>query len=168
MNRPDRYPPYPQLLLQLPQAVAVLQGSATYPTIHGTVSFYQTQRGVLVAARIAGLPAPATPCRQPVFGFHIHSGDSCTGNSEDPFADAGTHYDPMGCPHPYHAGDLPPLFGASGTAFSAFLTDRFRLDEVLEKAVILHAAPDDFSTQPAGNAGVKMACGVIRPVRRGG
>ena len=84
-----------------------------------------------------------------------------TGNEDDPFADAKTHYNPKSCPHPYHAGDLPPLFSANGYAYSAVLTDRFTVDEIIGKTVVIHSSPDDFTTQPSGNAGRKIACGVI-------
>ena len=71
------------------------------------------------------------------------------------------HYNPQGCPHPYHAGDLPPLFGNQGYAFSAFVTDRFAVREIVEKTIIIHSKPDDFKTQPSGDSGEKMACGKI-------
>ncbi|MBP3436189.1 MAG: superoxide dismutase family protein [Clostridia bacterium] len=151
---------------RLPDAAAVLSGSAAYPSIRGLVRLYQTRNGVLVVAEVRGLPAPADPCQSPVFGFHIHIGDRCSGNEQDPFADALTHYDPDGCPHPHHAGDLPPLFGNRGTAFSAVLTDRFTVRETLGRTVIIHSQADDFTTQPTGNAGTKIACGVILPIRR--
>lgn len=77
------------------------------------------------------------------------------------FPHSGSHYNPNDCPHPYHAGDLPPLFGANGFAFSVFLTDRFTVHEIIGKTVIVHASPDDFQTQPSGNAGEKIACGEI-------
>lgn len=153
------------VLRQLPHAVAIINGSEEYPSIHGIVRFYGTDKGVLVAAKVSGLPQ-GDDCRQPVFGFHIHAGDACSGNADDPFAVAGTHYNPLACPHPYHAGDLPPLFGCNGEAVSVTLTDRFNIKEIIGRTVILHASPDDFTSQPAGNAGVKMACGEIRPVRR--
>lgn len=165
MNLSHPFPPFAAVLRQPPQAVALVQGSAAYPAIRGTVRFYQTRHGALVCAQITGLPLAESPCRHPVFGFHIHSGSSCTGTAEDPFADALTHDNPGDCPHPYHAGDLPPLFGSGGMAFSAFLTGRFRVQDVLGRTVILHANPDDFTSQPAGNAGAKIACGVIRPTR---
>jgi len=63
--------------------------------------------------------------------------------------------------HPHHAGDLPPLFGNNGYALSMFLTTRFSVSEIIGRTVILHSAPDDFTSQPAGNSGVKIACGVI-------
>lgn len=62
---------------------------------------------------------------------------------------------------PYHAGDLPPLFGNQGYAFSAFVTDRFAVREIVEKTIIIHSKPDDFKTQPSGDSGEKMACGKI-------
>jgi len=144
-----------------PQAQAVLKGSDRYPTIRGTVRFYQTPIGVLVFAEVMGLPDPADLCNSPIFAFHIHSGNACTGNADDPFANAGTHYDPDGCPHPYHAGDLPPLFGVQGYAVSVILTDRITVREILGKTVVIHEGLDDFSSQPAGNAGDKIACGQI-------
>ncbi len=144
-----------------PAATATIKGSTDYPEITGTVQFFNTSRGVLVAAQIWGLPAGTGACAHPVFGFHIHEGGACTGDAADPFAAAMTHYNPRSCPHPYHAGDLPPLFGNKGHALSIFLTDRFSIEELLGKTVIIHSRPDDFTTQPAGNAGDKIACGVI-------
>lgn len=145
-----------------PTAYASIKGSKQYSNLRGNVYFYQTEMGVMVVAEIFGLPNPTNPCQSPVFGFHIHEGKSCTGNEADPFADAMTHYNPQNCPHPYHAGDLPPLFGNQGYAFSMFLTDRFTTQEVIGKTVIIHDKPDDFTTQPSGNSGSKIACGVIQ------
>lgn len=152
------------LMARRPGAWAEIFGSAQYQEIHGIVRFYQTERGVLTVAEIAGLPNLAGACAAPIFAFHIHEGGICAGNAEDPFADAGTHYNPNACPHPFHAGDMPPLFGADGYAFSAFLSNRFTVGEIVGRTVILHARPDDFTTQPSGNSGEKLACGTI--VRR--
>ncbi len=154
------------LLRGLPDAVATVRGNSEYPGINGSVKFYQTARGVLTVAEVFGLPISAEKCGNDIFAFHIHSGASCTGNGEDEFADAGTHYDPEGCPHPYHAGDMPPLFSAGGTAFLAFLSSRFTADEIVGKSVVIHDSPDDFTSQPSGNAGNKIACGEIVGVRR--
>ena len=73
-----------------------------------------------------------------------------------------SHYNPKDCEHPYHAGDLPSLFGNNGLAAAAFLTDRFFVDDVIGKVVIIHDHPDDFTTQPSGSSGTKIACGVIQ------
>ena len=161
MNRQNRIPDFSAALRHIPSAVAILGGSRDYPDVMGEVYFYRTPHGTLVVANVSGLPSPTECCEAPVFAFHVHRGDSCSGNDTDPFADAGVHYNPDGCPHPYHRGDLPPLFGAGGYAFSAVLTDRFTVDEVIGKTVIIHSSFDDFTTQPSGNAGAKLACGEI-------
>lgn len=149
------------MLRQCPAALARAHGSDRYPELAGLVQFYPVAGGVLVTAEFSGLPDPEKSCAAPVFGFHIHSGDSCTGTSEDPFADALTHYNPEDCPHPHHAGDLPPLFGCGGQAFLAVLTDRFTAEDVVGRTVIVHSHPDDFTSQPAGHAGEKIACGTV-------
>lgn len=165
MTPRNGFPNLFRLLTRRPQATAILRGSPAYPSIEGRASFYLTPYGVLVATQIRGLPTSDAPCEHPVFALHIHGGNRCSGNEADPFADAGTHYNPYDCPHPYHAGDLPPLFDAGGIAYSAVLADRFSLREILGKTLILHASPDDFTSQPSGNAGTKIACGVITPTR---
>lgn len=143
------------------KAVAVIKGNSKYPEIKGSVIFLQQYNGVTVAAEVYGLPDQNANCNGGIFGFHIHEGESCTGNTNDEFADAMRHYNPGGCEHPYHAGDMPPLFSAGGYAYARFLTNRFTLDEILNKTVIIHSNPDDFTTQPGGNSGDKIACGKI-------
>lgn len=157
----SRLTSFAALMTSKPHAAAVMEGSPAYP-IHGIVRFYQTPQGVVIAAELQGLPTQESNYGRDVFGFHIHSGSHCEGTSQDPFAEAMSHYNPDHSAHPFHAGDLPPLFGNHGYAFSVFLTDRFTLSEVIGKALILHRNPDDFTTQPSGNAGEKIACGVIK------
>lgn len=140
----------------------MISGSAAYSDIRGVVTFRQTPQGVIVNAEVTGLPVGEGECGGRFFGFHIHEGGACTGNESDPFANTQTHYDPQGCTHPFHAGDLPPLLGASGRALSMCLTDRFTVSDIVGKTVVIHSGPDDFTTQPAGNSGIKIACGVIR------
>lgn len=146
----------------MPQAVAVINGSRQFPDISGITRFYQTSSGVIVFTEVNGLPMAESKCSQKIFGFHIHGGMSCSGNKNDPFANSGTHYDTANCGHPSHSGDMPPLFGSSGKAVSMFLTNRFTVDEIIGKVIIIHNDPDDFKTQPSGGAGIKIACGVIR------
>ncbi len=157
---------YKRTRRRLPDAVAIMNGVGASAAIHGELRFYQQPNGVTVEVQMRGLPTGRGVCDEPIFGFHIHGGTSCSGNATDAFADAGTHYDPQNCLHPYHAGDMPPIFGVKGNAYMTFLTDRFSVKDILGKTVILHDRPDDFATQPSGNAGNKLACGVIRPVRR--
>lgn len=154
--------PLPAILRGRAQAAAGITGSENYPDLSGVVRFYQTSAGVVVYAEINGLPYSNVPCRQRIFGFHIHAGTDCGGTMGGPFSDAMSHYNPHGCEHPHHAGDLPPLFENSGFALSVFLTDRFTVDEVIGRTVIIHDQPDDFTTQPSGNSGTKIACGVIQ------
>ena len=142
-------------------AAALINGSEKYPGIHGRILFYQLKNGVIVHTEVINLPSNSEVCNSPIFAFHIHDGNRCEGNATDSFADAGMHYNPSNCPHPYHAGDLPPLFGVDGRALSAFLTNRFTVREIIGKTVIIHSSLDDFTTQPSGNAGEKIACGVI-------
>lgn len=149
-------------LCRRPDAQATIRGSERFPGLSGLVRFYQARRGVLVYAEISGLPESAEACQNRFFAFHIHGGGKCAGNSGDPFADALTHYNPGDCLHPAHAGDLPPLLANHGYALQVFLTDRFTLSEIIGRTIIVHAGPDDFTSQPGGSAGSKIACGQIQ------
>ncbi len=140
-------------------AWAAVRGGKEYPNLLGCVKFFQTPAGVLISAEMWGLPKTETG----VFGLHIHNGQSCgPGKDEKEFGAAGSHFNPENLPHPEHAGDLPPLFSQNGYAWASFLAARFAVREILGRTVIVHAKPDDFTTQPSGNAGEMIACGVIR------
>lgn len=143
-------------------AQAEIYGSQAYPKIRGYAKFTETGKGTLVTITASGLPYTGEKCEAPFFALHIHGGSSCSGNADDPFADAGTHYNPDDCPHPEHRGDLPPLISTRGRAAMSFLTDNFTPEEIIGKTIIIHSEPDDFTTQPSGNSGIKIACGEIR------
>lgn len=142
-------------------AKAIIKGGKEYPKISGTVYFKETKDGVLLTAKIDGLPQSKEHCKGSFFGFHIHNGTSCTGNSEDEFANASTHYNPENCVHPYHAGDLPPLLATNGKSYMSILVNKFNIKDIIGKVIIIHDSPDDFTTQPSGNSGKKIACGKI-------
>lgn len=142
---------------QCPQAAARLRGSAAAPALSGTVQFCQMPQGVLVTAHVSGLPGNNA---NGFFALHIHQGTSCDGVG---FPDTLSHYNPSDVAHPDHAGDLPPLLSSDGEAYLSVLTDRFRLADVIGRTVVIHSGPDDFHSQPAGNAGAKIACGIIQP-----
>lgn len=112
-------------------------------------------------SKIYNLPTSKEKCKNQIFALHIHSGHSCTGNKEDEFADALTHFNPEECAHPHHAGDLPPLFENNGYAYMKVLTNRFTVKDIIGKVIVIHSKPDDFITQPSGNSGKKIACGII-------
>lgn len=138
-----------------PDAVARIQGGEEAPGLSGCVQFYQESGCVLIVAEISGLPESETG----FFGFHIHQGESCSGTD---FSGTGSHYNPSDQAHPKHAGDLPPLLVCRGNAYLSVKTDRFSVQEIIGRTVVIHSDPDDFRSQPAGNAGKKITCGVIR------
>ena len=142
-------------------AKADIKGGKSYLNIRGTVKFRETEKGVMVTAEVSGLPQSKSNCKGRFFGFHIHEGTSCTGNMTDEFANAKTHLNPTNCPHPFHIGDLPPLIENNGYAYMNVLINKFKINDILGKVVIIHDSPDDFTTQPSGNSRTKSACGKI-------
>ncbi len=146
-----------------PDATAILRGDDAHPLLAGIVLFFSTRFGTLVAAEVRGLPE-REECESSVFGFHIHEGESCQ-SDDSPFSQTLGHYNPKNCPHPAHAGDMPPLISSKGGyAVSVFLSSEFRIEEIIGKTVVIHAEADDFRTQPSGAAGNKIACGIISKV----
>lgn len=155
-DHPCRLPP--PLIEGQPAARALVRGDAAHPELMGEVLFYDYQDGTLLLARMAGLPGDG------FFGFHIHeSGDCCTGG-DIPFHCAGPHYDIGGHTHPSHTGDLPALLSDGGRAYMVVYTGRFRPSEVMGRSVMVHAGPDDYHSQPAGDSGARIACGPIEPM----
>lgn len=147
------------LLRDRPDAAAWIQGNAQYPDLDGMVKFYRTSYGgVLVEAQLFGLPDAAVPGSSNFYAMHIHESGDCSDN----FDNTGMHYNPTNAEHPNHAGDMPPLFGNQGYAFSVFYDKRFTIQEIIGRAVIIHEKADDFTTQPSGNAGAKIGCGEIK------
>ncbi len=136
-------------------AYADITGGENNADLGGRVTFISLEDGVLVTAKVWGLPEEN---EGGFFGFHIHEGNSRTGEA---FADTGAHYNPDGNPHPEHSGDLPPLLSADGGAYLSVFTNRFRVEEIIGKTVVIHNMADDFRSQPSGNAGEKIGCGVI-------
>jgi Cu-Zn family superoxide dismutase len=144
-----------------PAAVAELQptrGNAA----QGTVRFTQQDDGVLVVADVSGLK----PGQE--HGFHIHDKGDCS--SGDGLS-AGGHFNPGGMPHgaqdgPHHAGDLPALRAdSSGRAKASYTIKGLAIgsgpNDIVGRGLIVHTSPDDYKTQPTGNAGARIACGVI-------
>lgn len=147
------------LLRDHPDAAAWVRGNAENSELSGTVKFYHTTYGgVLVEAQIFGLPDMEIPGSSNFYAMHIHESGDCS----DDFAHTGMHYNPKDKAHPDHAGDMPPLLGNQGYSYSVFYDKRFTIPEIIGKAVIIHEKPDDFTSQPAGNAGNKIGCGEIR------
>lgn len=151
----ERPVPLPYVLERPPAARALLHGSPAYPQLQGEVLFYPFLNGSLLLTRVVGLPGSS------FFGFHLHEhGDCCTGG-DSAFSCAGGHWSMVSAPHPEHSGDLPALLADQGLAFSLVYTGRFTPEQAVGRAVIIHDQPDDYHTQPSGNSGSRIACGVI-------
>ena len=145
-----------------PALIAQIRGSAAYPDVKGTAKLYWLSEGMYAVFELEGLP-PDT-----VLGFHIHDGLACGAvTGAEPFAAAGKHFsvcsEDMQCGrHPYHAGDLPPLLSdESGRASSQVFTKRTDVSGVSGKPIVVHRMSDDLMTRPAGNSGVRIACGLL-------
>ena len=146
----------------LPAASGVaLLAAKSGSSVAGSVRFSQQGDKVKVVASVSGL-AP-----NQAHGFHVHEKGDCS--SPDGMSTGG-HFNPMGHPHgpqggPRHGGDMPSLQAdAAGKAKATFMLDGVALlggQGLMGKGVIVHAQPDDYATQPTGNAGARIACGVI-------
>lgn len=130
-------------------AKAYIKGGKKYPSINGIVTFKETKAGIMITAKINGLPQSENHCTGRFFGFHIHEGTSCTGNLNDEFANAKSHLNTTNCPHPFHIGDLPPLIENNGYSYMTVLINKFKLNDIIGKVVIIHDMPDDFTSQPS-------------------
>lgn len=141
------------------EAMAELQGPAGES--HGRVTLRAVPTGVLLHARLSGLPEGA-------HAFHVHAVGAC----EPPFTSAGGHYNPDGVPHGLtaeggpHAGDMPNIHvPASGALEIEVLNTALALDDRLfdadGAAIVIHEGADDYASDPAGAAGPRIACGVI-------
>lgn len=146
-------------------AAALIKGGPLRPQIEGLIAFQDTPKGTKVCVEVRGLPPfQREPGQAPVgpHGFHIHEfGNNDAGDPENPFQAAGGHWNPDDQPHGNHAGDFPVLFSYEGNAGMCFYTDRFVVEDIIDKSVVIHESPDDHQTQPTGNSGRRLACGVI-------
>lgn len=137
-----------------PQAFAIIRGQ----TIEGTACFYPYLKGTILIYEIKGLPT-AQECNGGIFGFHIHVGETC---GKAPYDNTKGHFNPNDCPHPYHLGDLPPIFATKGKAWATLYIDKFKPKDIIGRTLVIHAHADDMHSQPAGNSGEKIACGKIK------
>lgn len=143
-------------------AKAIIKGGKKYPNINGIVSFKENKSGILVTAKINNLPQSSNNCTGRFFGFHLHEGSSCSGLPNDEFSNSKSHLNTTNCPHPFHIGDLPPLIENNGYAYMSVLINKFKIKDILGIVIIIHDMPDDFTSQPSGNSGTKIACGEIK------
>lgn len=128
----------------------------------GIVVFSAEGQAVRVRVQASGLTPHQT------HGFHVHEKGDCSSPDAN---SAGGHFNPASAPHgppdgPHHAGDMPALTAdAAGDAQASFTLTGVSLGrgpaDLIGKAVVVHAQPDDYRTQPTGNSGARIACGVI-------
>lgn len=144
-----------------PDAYSKIKGGPLAPCISGMVYLYQLDEGVYVKAYITGIPNKENQTSA-FHGFHIHEvGDCSIGDENKPFMETKSHYNPTNVEHPMHAGDLPPILASNGVGILSTFTNRFKVNEIIGKSFIIHEGYDDFSSQPSGNSGNRLACGVI-------
>jgi Cu-Zn family superoxide dismutase len=145
-----------------PKAVANL-ASTKGNSASGTVTFEQKGDRVQVSGTITGLKPNGE------HGFHVHEKGDCS--SGDGMS-AGGHFNPLGKSHGHHggterhAGDMPNLRAdAYGSASFSFETTGITIGsgatDIVGRGLIVHRDPDDYKSQPAGNAGPRLACAVI-------
>jgi Cu-Zn family superoxide dismutase len=146
------------------KAVAIVSPLGT-SGVSGKVLFARAEGGVKVDVELVGL-------KPGVHGFHIHEFGDCSAADG---TSAGGHFNPTGEPHAgpqdsqRHAGDMGNIEAtADGKAILSYLDTRVALEGpngILGRGIIVHAQPDDLKTQPTGNAGGRLACGVIGAVK---
>ena len=130
----------------------------------GTLTLTQTPRGVLITGDLSSLPPG-------LHAIHVHD----VGRCEPPFTSAGGHFNPGQRAHGFrnangnHFGDLPNFsVGANGTGHVEYISRDITLAQgmvgVLHPggtSLVVHAGPDDYQSDPAGNSGNRIACGVV-------
>lgn len=124
-----------------------------------------TDKGVLIEIELSGLPPSQW------VAFHVHQTGSC--DHAGGHMSAGAHFNPAGAAHGFndpkgpHAGDMPNQYvGADGTLKAQVFNSFVRLDggdtAIRGRALMIHGKADDYKSQPAGDAGDRQACGVIK------
>lgn len=156
---PDAKPPG-----QLPHGASAEMAATRGHTANGSLAVSADANGIRIGGAVQGLPPDGE------FGFHVHERGDC---SAPDASSAGEHFNPANQAHgrpdsePRHAGDMFNLKANSeGVAQVDLVVNGVSLHDgrptdVLGKALVIHAKPDDYQSQPAGNSGDRIACGVI-------
>ncbi|HZH98242.1 MAG TPA: superoxide dismutase family protein, partial [Fimbriimonadaceae bacterium] len=151
------------------RAIAEIQ-SRSDSTLTGTATFVEREGKVTLIVQVkGGKPGP--------HGIHLHENGDCGAPDA---SSAGAHWNPTGVNHgkmddtpQAHSGDLGNLtIGEDGTGKLEFTTDRWSINgdpntNILGKSIVIHNDPDDLKTQPSGNSGARIGCGVIEMPKTG-
>lgn len=171
----SRSPPVPRSGWSTSPLMRVAAGTATHAVAHlagasgslvsGTLTLVQTTMGVRIQGDLGGLAPGST------HGFHVHETGDCSAADA---SSAGGHFNPGGSQHGkagtgrHHAGDIDNItVDPSGVAHVDAIVAGTVLGgsgstNILGRALVVHAAPDDYRTQPSGSSGARIACGVVR------
>ncbi len=163
-----------------PVAVAGATISDSAGRVVGTASLWQEADGIVhvdvdVTCAVGGACTALTPGEH---GIHFHSVGRCVAASSPAYSSAGGHYNPLSKQHGLnnalgaHAGDAPNLtVGADGRGKASFTTDRVTITsgatslfDADGSSIVIHGGADDQMSQPAGNSGARVACGVVKTV----
>ena len=149
-----------------PQHAVALLESKSGSSVKGEVHFMQQKDGVLVHADVTGLSAG-------LHGFHIHETGDC---SAEDASSAGGHFNPQAEQHGaptaehHHAGDFGNVVadetGAGKYERVLNFISLSGADSIIGKSVVVHADADDMASQPAGNSGQRVACGVVAKLKK--
>jgi Cu-Zn family superoxide dismutase len=151
-----------QTFQEMPTATAIIQAKSG-SSIQGSLNFTQTNHLVTVSGTFSGLKPNSAQ------GIHIHEKGDCSAADA---TSAGGHYNPSNLPHGsssesnHHAGDMPNIMSdENGNASYKVTLKDFTLSgeqSIIGRSVIVHRDPDDYKTQPSGNSGPRIGCGIIR------
>lgn len=144
---------------QTKEAIAIIKDKKGQDV--GTVSFLEVEDGVKLTVDVKNLSPGGK-------AIHIHNVGKCEAPN---FESAGGHYNPQNKKHGFlnkqgsHAGDLPNIHVyQDGTTMAEFKTNRFQIQSLFDEdgsSVVIHDLPDDYFTDPAGDSGARIACGII-------
>ena len=165
-STPPPQKPAPQIPATSTARQAVVNlASASGSLVSGKVTVVPMSGGVHLTGTVGGLPPNST------HGFHVHEKGDCSAVDA---SSAGPHFNPFGTAHgkaesgAHHAGDMDNVVANSEGVVKLDIhvggvtLGGGAVNDIAGRALIVHAAPDDYTSQPAGNAGARVACGVIK------
>ena len=137
---------------------AIMHGGSKNPDINGMVTFGRTERGILITAEIYGLSDKSFG---EVYPFCIHNGSCMSLDENGDFCKGEGYFNPKNLEPPMRAGDLPPLFSCRGYAYMQVVTDRFSIEDIIGKSVIIHSPTRNTFPSDGEETLRKIACGII-------